>query len=339
MNISASAFSLLIQSLTNEHYTPPWVFDLVRQLGPIALDPSSNPIAQQWIQADQCFMLPVDGLQRDWTADGGLWLNPPYGTRSKSSLLKNSAFLKWCLLERERVDVETWAIALTLLSIPNYGASAWIKRAIAFYESGRFPWAVLLVRGDGGGVKELESRYSSCEPDQRIAFVDAAGKVRGNPPPGCRFWYLGDDPQKFAEVFSGVGAVRVPYTSAAKNLTEQRLRVDPRTINDAAEDLHTRLANLEKRKAELIADGLPPEKATIETGKVSGRRFRQAYWRSREEIFVKGDGQPCKRQYIGAEGSPAYREAKKRQSNGKEYKAVLREIGSIENQIRMLDDA
>jgi hypothetical protein len=180
MNVAESTFQRLTQSKSNEHYTPPWVFNYVRQLGAIALDPASNPVAQQWIRAETVYMLPVDGMQQEWRCStGGMWLNPPYGMRNKAKGI--------------------------------YGASDWIEKAIASYDAGLIPWAVLLVRGDSQGVHELESRFASCEPGDRIKFVNALGIEQGNPPPGCRFWYLGKKPRKFGEVFKEVGAIRCPY--------------------------------------------------------------------------------------------------------------------------------
>ena len=60
-----------------EYYTPPIYIDMVRQvLGTIDLDPASNMIAQQWIQATRFYVQEDDGLSQPWT--GRLYLNPPY---------------------------------------------------------------------------------------------------------------------------------------------------------------------------------------------------------------------------------------------------------------------
>jgi hypothetical protein len=63
----------------NNWQTPEWFLDLVRQLGDIALDPatnSTNPTrATKFITAehDPC------GLLADWSDDGVIYCNPPYG--------------------------------------------------------------------------------------------------------------------------------------------------------------------------------------------------------------------------------------------------------------------
>jgi len=176
---SRTVFEALTSSMSNEWYTPPWVFDLVRKLGPIGLDPASNSTAQRWINAAQWYGEAEDGMKRSWKTTEGLWLNPPYG-------LKN-------------------------LKRGIYGANRWILKAIDSYHMGCFPWAVLLVRGDSEAVHWLELSAMSCEPYKRIAFICLEAKEKQNPVPGCRFWYLGQEPKRFAEVFSEVGAIRIPY--------------------------------------------------------------------------------------------------------------------------------
>lgn len=168
----------LLSSETNEWYTPPAIIDRVRQISPIDLDPASNSIAQEWIRAERWYGKEDDGLSLPWKTQNGLWLNPPYGTKSAS----------------------------------NRGASAWILKAIAEYRAGSFPWAVLLVRGDSEGVKALEAIALSCEPYKRIAFISPTDPTKNSPVPGCRLWYLGCDELAFAAAFADFGAIRVPLS-------------------------------------------------------------------------------------------------------------------------------
>jgi len=68
----------LQMSESNEWYTPPEVIEIARlTMGHIDLDPASNPIAQQWIQATRCLTQSDDGLSLPWY--GNIWLNMPYG--------------------------------------------------------------------------------------------------------------------------------------------------------------------------------------------------------------------------------------------------------------------
>lgn len=53
-----------------------------------------------------------------------------------------------------------------------------------------------------------------------------------------------------------------------------------------------------------------PDGAWIECGKVAGREFRQAYWRSEKPIFPSRNGRGLvRRRYIGREGGPEHQKA------------------------------
>ena len=96
----------------------------------------------------------------------------------------------------------------------NHGAGAWIERAVAQYDSGIMAQAVLLVRGDSKGMKELRKRFPSYEPDERISFIREDGSPSDRPIPGCRFFYLGERVAEFERVFSGIGVVTFPRKAA-----------------------------------------------------------------------------------------------------------------------------
>jgi hypothetical protein len=165
-------FEALTQSKSNEWYTKSCYIELARTvLGKIDLDPASNSFAQSWIQASVFFTKDDDGFSKPW--HGRIWLNPPYGT-----------------------------------SRPN--ASDWMLKAISEFDAGRVIAAILLVRGDSKGIKQLESRYPCCNPNHRIAFIDASGQEQPNPPPGYRFFYLGPNVKKFKQVFSAIGSITIP---------------------------------------------------------------------------------------------------------------------------------
>jgi hypothetical protein len=167
-----SNFEALTQSQTNEWYTQPIYIDLARQvLGDIDLDPASNARAQTWIQAKAFYTKDDDGFSKPWL--GRMWLNPPYGKKKPK-------------------------------------ATDWMLRAIAEYDARRVTAAVLLVRGDSGGIKALQRRFPCCEPFDRIAFIDANGQAQTNPPPGYRFFYLGNEILTFKDVFSSIGVIVTP---------------------------------------------------------------------------------------------------------------------------------
>jgi predicted RNA methylase len=157
-------------SPTVEWYTPPEYIEMARQvLGTIDLDPASNDLAQSWIKATKYFTKDDDGFSEDWA--GNVWCNPPYGR-----------------------DVEKWLIK----AIHNYNSGR-IKSAILLLNNTRAAWYK-------AGIKQVSA---ICEVHKRIAFIDENGERQSSPRHSNDFLYLGEDVDKFIEVFSGIGDVRV----------------------------------------------------------------------------------------------------------------------------------
>lgn len=78
----------LYSSARDSWNTPPEVLDLVRKLGPIGLDPCSNPASlvgasQEWsLEGGQ------DGLALSWLGYGLVFVNPPYGREIREWVLR-----------------------------------------------------------------------------------------------------------------------------------------------------------------------------------------------------------------------------------------------------------
>lgn len=80
--IHSHTTKVTLSSAKQDWLTPPYFLDIVRELGPIALDPCANP--QSFVRAWWSFFGPpnhVDGLSLRWytPADTVCFVNPPYG--------------------------------------------------------------------------------------------------------------------------------------------------------------------------------------------------------------------------------------------------------------------
>jgi phage N-6-adenine-methyltransferase len=154
----------------NEWYTPAQYLDAARKvMGNIDLDPATSEIAQHVVQAGDYYTEADNGLTQDWF--GRVWLNPPY---SKELI---GPFIQKLLDEvgSGRVDE---AIVLT----HNYTDTAWFHNA----ESGAA--RICFTRG-------------------RIAFESPEGE-KCAPTQGQAFFYYGQNPERFEQVFVEFGFVR-----------------------------------------------------------------------------------------------------------------------------------
>ena len=163
--------AVLTSSASDEWYTPPEYIELSRSvMHGIDLDPASNDTAQTWVNATTYYTVNDNGLEQPWF--GRVWLNPPYGSQ----------------------------------------VSAWTKKATICYEQGSINQALLLVRPAAGSnwYQELSSRFPSCIPDKRIKFIDANGKQQKSPVHDNVLFYMGNDIERFKEVFGSSGVVTRP---------------------------------------------------------------------------------------------------------------------------------
>jgi hypothetical protein len=112
--------------------------------------------------------------------------------------------------------------------------------------------------------------------------------------------------------------------------------------SERAVELHDRLAELEKQRDSIRASGpQAPAGVWIEYGKISKRKFRQAYYRSSKPIFqpkgvnglARSDCGLVKRQYIGEENSKAVKFASDAIARRNELERIRREIQLIERKL------
>lgn len=121
---------------SQDRYTPPEIIALVRSvIGGIDLDPASDHVGQQWIQATAYYTCLEDGLNQMWF--GRVWLHPPaHG--------KTAKWVNKLLIEYESGRV----LEAVLLVTPSVG-SKWFQK--------------------------LTRLFPVCFPDERITFLDGQG--------------------------------------------------------------------------------------------------------------------------------------------------------------------
>ena len=183
--MTLSTFQALTSSESNEWYTPPEYTDsAAKVMGGIDLDPASNKQAQQWIQANRYYTQDDDGFNRSWSSDS-IWLNMPYGKKNKEKA--------------------------------NYGASAWVQKAIDTYKENLCPQIIILGRGDSKPATWLQENTICCI-SRRIAFLHPTDTEKTNPVPGTKIFYLGKNWHSFAEEFKQYGAIVTPNFHSLEGL-------------------------------------------------------------------------------------------------------------------------
>ncbi|AWM07726.2 DNA N-6-adenine-methyltransferase [Bradyrhizobium symbiodeficiens] len=162
-----------------EWYTPAHIIHLARSaLEVIDLDPASCARAQIAVKANAFFTKADNGLTRPW--HGNVWLNPPYA----QPYIEQFADKMVAELRAGRVKA---AIMLT----HNYTDTAWFQKLIPIAS------AICFTRG----------RIRFQAPDGRLA----------SPTQGQALFYFGNRAERFAEVFSELGAV-MPHSRSAAEL-------------------------------------------------------------------------------------------------------------------------
>ncbi|MBV9385810.1 MAG: hypothetical protein JOZ78_05210 [Chroococcidiopsidaceae cyanobacterium CP_BM_ER_R8_30] len=96
---------------------------------------------------------------------------------------------------------------------PTHGKVVkWIDKALTEYESGRVLEAMILVRPAVGSkwFQKLTRSFPVCFPDEPIAFLDAQGQPQPRPKQGNAIFYLGQNIERFQQVFGTIGSVSSP---------------------------------------------------------------------------------------------------------------------------------
>lgn len=167
----SATLAALQSSESNEWYTPTSYVDAARELmGCIDVDPASCDLANQTIKAARYYTKEDNGLMQSW--QGKVWLNPPYGVDSGIS-----------------------------------NQEVWSHQLIERYKAGLVSEAVLLVNANTE-AKWFQPLYEYliCFTNHRIRFYNIDG-ISSQPTQGNALIYLGNNKQRFVEIFSQFGVV------------------------------------------------------------------------------------------------------------------------------------
>jgi hypothetical protein len=168
-------------SLSEDWYTPPKYLDAVREVfgGTINLDPMSCVEANRYVKAERIYTAESDGLSHSW--DGTVYLNPPWGGSGGPGSIKRRAIAK-LTSGYERGEIKAAVVCLNA----NATTTSWFAPLLS---------------------------YHICFPNHRVEHWGPGAKG-GSPNSGTVFIYLGDNPQRFAEVFRRFGAVMAPMAKS-----------------------------------------------------------------------------------------------------------------------------
>lgn len=154
-----------------ESYTPAKYIESARLvMGGIDLDPASNPMAQQTVNADTYYTKDDNGLEKEWR--GRVWMNPPYTARVINE------FIDKMVAHYSAGDIEAGVVLTN-----NNTDTSW------FHNGASVASAVCFTAG-------------------RINFEKPSGET-SSPTNGQAFFYFGDNVSAFRDEFSKHGMVMV----------------------------------------------------------------------------------------------------------------------------------
>lgn len=152
----------------NEWYTPAYIVDAARSvMGEINIDPASSAVANKVVRANCFYTLEDSGLDHRWYRN--VWMNPPY--------------------QRGLVD-------------------KFINHLVQDYKEDRILQACVLVNNATETVwwQQLSSVSSAiCFLKGRVKFLDGKGNKASSPLQGQTVCYVGDNADRFDEVFGSFG--------------------------------------------------------------------------------------------------------------------------------------
>lgn len=165
----------------DEYYTPEKYIESVRKLlMVIDLDPASNPIAQEAVQATDYFTIDNCGLHKPWV--GSVFMNPPFSDIIKTFACK--------FVDEYQLGNITEGVVLT-----NAGTDT--------------SWFHTL----------LSASSAFCLTEGRISFIKNGQPLKNNGK-GQVFFYFGKHIESFADIFKYHGSISIQHTPSFKKIGE-----------------------------------------------------------------------------------------------------------------------
>ncbi len=208
----------------NENYTPPLFVEPIREfLGGIDLDPFSNAIAQQTVQALKFWTKADNALTKDWSKFKTKFCNPPYGGEDSKIAAK-------CV---DKI-LQYIHIGETVLVMNSSTSTKWFHKC-------------------------LEACSVYVHPNKRISFYNpyreieyAAGKKRTGNDYDQTIFYFGNRPLEFAEALAHLGnavlPIKKPCLPTSTTLEVSELSpLQPETL-EKSQVLHTSTSAQTRKK-------------------------------------------------------------------------------------------
>jgi len=182
-----------------EYYTPVEIVEAVRYtLEEIDLDVASTEKANQIVKAKHYFTKQDNGLDQEWF--GKVWMNHPFG--EKELRCKQQCKKKRCTKRGYCIHKDT------------PGNKDWINKFVDSYEKGTVQEAICITYASTSErwFKPLLN-YTQCYIWGRTNYLDTSLMPIKGVTKGSVVTYLGTRQYAFAENFSHLGSVMIPYSS------------------------------------------------------------------------------------------------------------------------------
>lgn len=206
----------LLSSSRQDWRTPSWFLGLVREVGPIALDPATSP--DNPTRAERFYTRPDCGLREPWVRDGMAFVNPPYGPHLSGPIEPDYEHTRKC-----KTCGGAGSVGMPTVVMMPCGKCGGQGRVLTGLGRG---WAARIAQDPGEWIALVPVRtetdwwrtlhsacsyalfWSSKEFGRRINFVHPdTGQAQMGSNLASTVFYHGQDPARFLEVFARHGRI------------------------------------------------------------------------------------------------------------------------------------